>query len=443
MIGIRGAIGAAAVTGLSVAMMGLSSKPHTAAFVSDPSPLPPRQVAQVPSISNEAILREINRLREDPSAYADWLETVRQYYDGATLAWPGESSIATAEGASALDNAIQALRQTPARSPLELSVGMSDAASDHIQEVVQQNRFSLVGSDGSTSEDRIERYGIYEGAFQELLTQGLTDPAAIVANLVIDDGDPSRSYRQALLGEQFRYAGIHCEPTGRFAWCITNFAALYTESGMMTETPFGEPIVTGEDPFTQPLTPEILSDLATEIIVETNQARTNPVGYASKLEALRPYYQGTLVKIPGQPAVETIEGISALDEAIADLKSRAPVSALDISLALSQGAADHAQDVGSRGGDGHLGRDGSLPLERASRYGTIPPGSLVGENISFGPPALAEWHVIQLIVDDDVPSRSHREAMLRPEYQLTGSACGSHTIFRIVCVATYASDYDE
>ena len=50
---------------------------------------------------------------------------------------------------------------------------------------------------------------------------------------------------------------------------------------------------------------------------------------------------------------------------------------------------------------------------------------------------------MQLLVDDDVRDRGHREAMLRPNYQLTGSACAPHAVFRIVCVITYASEYEE
>ena len=203
-------------------------------------------------------------------------------------------------------------------------------------------------------------------------------------------------------------------------------------------------MVTGTDPFTQPLTPEILTTLAIDIIAETNQVRTDPVGYAAKLEDLRPYYQDRIVKIPGQPAVATEEGVTALDEAIADLKKRTPMSALATSSGLNQSAADHAQDIGSGGGFSHYGRDGSKPMERAQRYGIVPPGEQVGENISYGPPTLAEWHVIQLLVDDNVPSRAHREAMLRTRYQLGGAACAPHTTeFRIVCVVLYASDYEE
>ncbi|MEO0984270.1 MAG: CAP domain-containing protein [Cyanobacteria bacterium J06639_14] len=405
----------------------------------------PVSLAQVqePAISEDAILSEINRLRSDPAAYADWLETTRGYYDGTVLRWPGQSSIQLVEGTLALNAAIATLRQTDPLPLLELSAGMSQAAEDHVKDLLRHSAFSLRGSDGSTVAMRVSRYGTFQGNVQELVSEGFSDPVGIVASLVIDDGNTSRSYRQTLLREDFRYLGVGCEPREPLTLCVTDFASVYTEAGDIPSTPLNEPMATGGDPFTQPLTSAILATLADDIIAETNAVRTDPAGYAAKLEALRPYYQGTLIKLPGQPIIETVEGVAALDEAIAALQATAPLTALTVSPGLTQGAADHADDIGPQGGIGHYGLDGSAPLERATRYGRVPPGNLLGENISFGAPTLAAWHVMQLLVDDDVPDRGHREAMLRPNYQFTGSACAPHAVFRIVCVMTYASAYDE
>jgi uncharacterized protein YkwD len=427
------------------------------------------------TLSSDAILAEINRLRQDPVAYADWLETTRHYYDGTVLNWPGEPQIQTSEGLVALDDAIANLRQMSPQPPLSLSSGMSQAADDHIQDMQYHQRFSLRGSDGSTAEDRINRYGAYTGKIQELLSQGLNDPVAMVASLVIDDGNRSRSYRQTLLSGDFRYAGIQCLPDGRLTLCITNFATHYQEAEIVfapyspadTAVPIHSPAVTtlppggilpsttttpsilsgngsGQlDPFRESLTPDNLSALSQAIIDETNLLRVDPVSYAAKLEALRPYYEGNLVKVPGQPILETVEGIAALDEAIRDLRSRQPLPTLSMSQGLNRSAADHAAELGLWGITGHYGQNGSVPLERAMRYGTVPPGNALGENISFGQPTLAQWHVIQLLIDDNVPNRGHREAMLRPHYRMTGSACAPHPLYRIVCVMTYASDYVE
>ncbi len=387
-------------------------------------------IVQASSISHDAVLAEINRLRSNPSAYADWLETLRPYYDGIVLRWPGQRPIQTQEGTAALDEAIANLRQTAPLTPLVLADGLSQAAQDHTEDLSLSGRFSSRGSDNSTGEDRIRRYGIYEGSFKELVFEGLNDPAALVATLVIDDGSYQRNYQKTLLRTNFKYVGIDCRPSLRLALCVTNFADVYTET---------DP----GNPLSQPLNHGSLSVLAADFITETNNVRQNPAQYAKKLEALRPYYDGNLVKIPGQSPVETTEGIAALDEAVAALKAAEPVSTLDYSDGLNLAAAEHAQDLSVRNAVGHYGADGRTHMERVGRYGIVPPGNRVGENISFGSPTSAEWHVIQLLVDDNVPDRGHRKTMLNDRYRLTGTACEPHDTFQMVCVAVYASDYEE
>lgn len=400
------------------------------------------EIARSTPVPAADILSEINRLRQNPAAYADWLETTHSYYSGSALRWPGQRPLQTQEGNYAVDSAIQTLRTMAPLPPLSLSDGLSQAAIDHAQDLHLSGRFSLRGSDGSTAEDRIQRYGQYNGRFKELVSEGLNDPAAIVAALVVDDGNSSRSYQRTLLAPDLNHVGIGCLPSGNLTLCITNFASDYIDNG---STVMEVPATTAKArPSNQPaLTVDSLATLAEDFIAETNTLRRNPAQYAQRLRALRPYYDGNLVRVPGQSVLETVEGVAALDEAIAVLESTGPVPLLEASAGLSQGAADHANDLGPRGDVGHYGSDDSTPLERVNRYGTIPPGNRIGENISFGPLTSAEWHVIQLLIDDNVPSRGHRTAMLRPDYRLTGTACATHEIFQIMCVATYASGYEE
>lgn len=184
-----------------------------------------------------------------------------------------------------------------------------------------------------------------------------------------------------------------------------------------------------------------LAALSKNLVAETNRMRANPAAYAQRLEALREYYEGNLVKVPGRPAVAVVEGVGALDEAIAVLRGSDPLGALAFSAGMSSGASDHATDLGDKNATGHYGSDGSDPFARMNRYGEW--RNRAGENISYGPATIAEWHLINLLVDDNVPSRGHREALLEPDYGAMGAACQEHPGFRIVCVMTYASEYQE
>jgi uncharacterized protein YkwD len=183
-----------------------------------------------------------------------------------------------------------------------------------------------------------------------------------------------------------------------------------------------------------------LSDVEQALIEETNQLRANPAAYAERLEQLRPYYDGNQIKLPNQNFIlETVEGVSALEEAIAVLRDTEPLPLLDPVAGLTLGANDHAVDLSMNNLAGHQGSDGSDPFERISRYGTF--HDIAGENISYSPIHTAEWHVIQWLVDDGVPNRGHRETLLKPDYQLTGVACEVHDGFGNVCVMTYAGSY--
>ena len=53
-----------------------------------------------------------------------------------------------------------------------------------------------------------------------------------------------------------------------------------------------------------------------ELVNEMNLARTDPRQYAGHLIELRQYYDGDLIKVPGETAIQTQEGIAGIDEAI-------------------------------------------------------------------------------------------------------------------------------
>lgn len=446
----------------------------------------------------EAIIAELNRVRETPVAYAEWLETLRPYYDQAAFRLPDEMGIRTVEGVYALDHAIATLSEQPSLPPLTLDPGLLRATQGHLFELLEHDRFTLTGLDGSTPITRAEQYGTLApgGRVTELLSQGFKSAEAIVASLVIDDGSFNRSTRALLLNPEIASVGAGCGMgLSEMPLCVFDYATTYssdlpiiatgeslasnrTEGLSPSSATPSEPVlisstdistalpvsaasssqrhqasnggtlrseaVAMSSVWTGDLSEDQLVTLATELVVETNLLRNNPRAYAEKLIQLRPYYNGNLVELPGQPIVEVVEGVVALDEAIAVLQRTPSLSPLYHSEGLSQAAADHARDLGTNDATGHYGSDNSDPFARMNRYGKWDqPGNIAGENISYGPPSLAEWHIIQLLVDDNFPSRGHREALLNPEYRDMGAACHSHPTYRIVCDMTYASHYEE
>jgi uncharacterized protein YkwD len=183
-----------------------------------------------------------------------------------------------------------------------------------------------------------------------------------------------------------------------------------------------------------------LSPLENAVIYEINMARANPRSYATFLEEWKWYFDGRLLKIPGERIILTKEGATAVNEAMNVVRSMNPVPRLSPSKGMSLGAKDHVKDQGSSGSIGHRGRDGSQAWDRVNRYGTWEKS--IAENISYSSDK-ARNIVIGLIIDDGVPGRGHRKNIFNPDFRVIGVACGHHRTYGTVCVITFAGGYKE
>jgi uncharacterized protein YkwD len=183
-----------------------------------------------------------------------------------------------------------------------------------------------------------------------------------------------------------------------------------------------------------------LSQLEKDVIVEMNKVRANPQSYIPMMEEYKERFIGNRIQLPQRKFMMTKEGRAAVNEAIAFLKKQPSVSQLNPSKGISLAARDHVNDQGVAGSFGHQGTDRSDPFVRMERYGKWRVTG--GENIAYGY-TTAQDIVMQLIIDDGVPSRGHRVNMFNPDFRIAGVAYGSHKTYRVMCTIGYAGGFEE
>ena len=179
------------------------------------------------------------------------------------------------------------------------------------------------------------------------------------------------------------------------------------------------------------------------IFEEMNLARTKPAEYAAFIEPRLAYFDGNAYLTPGQNVpLLTQEGASAVSELVALLKKQGALAPFtSVSAGMSRAALDHVLDCGPLGLlTGHNGSDGSTPFDRLSRHGKWEESA--GENINYGA-TQARDVVIQLLIDDGVPSRGHRNNIFSKDFTVVGVASGQHTQFGTMQCITFAGRFHE
>ena len=202
-----------------------------------------------------------------------------------------------------------------------------------------------------------------------------------------------------------------------------------------------EPTIQAEAAAPYPVSerPEAPTLLDRQIFEFQNKVRTDPAGVAADwLTPRLENFDDRLMRQADGVMLMTHEGAEAVEEAIAVLNAQAPLAPLIWDDELWKAARDHCFDTGAKGLFGHTGSDGSNLGDRLARYGDFVAKS--GESCGYGS-ATAEEHVLQLLIDDGVPTRGHRKNMLDHAFQVVGCASGPHAKLRTCAVLDYAGGF--
>ena len=175
-----------------------------------------------------------------------------------------------------------------------------------------------------------------------------------------------------------------------------------------------------------------------QLLDEINSARENPTAYVSFMLDYRSYYKDKTVRFPDGRILETNEGVAAMDEAIAFVRSLKPVAPLEVRRGMMSGAKMHLDEMKKSGRFGHIGSNGSKPEDRLNIFGTWQES--VGENLVYEHRS-ARNDVIGMLIVDGVATRGHRKNIFKPEFRVIGLALDPPSKERTMAVITFAGGF--
>ena len=182
-------------------------------------------------------------------------------------------------------------------------------------------------------------------------------------------------------------------------------------------------------------------DYMDSLLLEITFLRTKPQEFATRLEELQSFYRDNNARMrKGAVPVMTREGVSALLEAIQILKNTKPMCALTVSEGMRRAAQSHCNDTGSLGIVGHIGSRESTLQDRLDLFGRW--GESIGETIDYGSITAFE-SLCNLIIDDGLPSRPHRNIVLNPRFKKIGIGACKHSQYQTVTCCVFAGDFTE
>lgn len=172
-----------------------------------------------------------NQVRRNPKSFTPKLKDRLKYFEGLEYKVPGQVTIITSEGARACEEAIKFLEAQPSLAALKSREGITKAAKDHANDIGSKGLESHTGSDNSKIGDRLDRYGRWMGKVGESINFSTFDPEEVIMDLIISDGELSRSQRNNIFNPDFVYAGISACKHQKLGICLViNYAQEFSEN---------------------------------------------------------------------------------------------------------------------------------------------------------------------------------------------------------------------
>ena len=152
------------------------------------------------------LVEEINLARTNPAAYASKVQEYIPHFQDKILKMPDQRvAIKTQEGAAAYEECVNFLRSAEPTEAHVPSRGLTRIANDFLSGVQSVDPSQIGTIDMNAI---IDKYGSFQGNFSRAMEFGGSTPEQVVINLLVSDGDKSRSQRDALLNPILKRIGV-------------------------------------------------------------------------------------------------------------------------------------------------------------------------------------------------------------------------------------------
>ena len=152
------------------------------------------------------LVEEINAVRTNPAAYASKVQEYIPNFQDKILKLPDQRvAIKTQEGAAAYEECVNFLRSAEPTQAHVPSRGLTRIANDFLSGVQSVDPSQIATIDMNAI---IDKYGSFQGNFSRAMEFGGSTPEQVVINLLVSDGDKTRSQRDALLNPILKRIGV-------------------------------------------------------------------------------------------------------------------------------------------------------------------------------------------------------------------------------------------
>ena len=379
----------------------------------------------------KAMIKEINLIRSNPSAYTYVVESyIRQLENTNDSKYRAE--IMTAY------ELIKVLKQTPKLSILIPNLNIYNAAKKHGKEATIIDTLRHIGLDGSMPWDRIMAADASMQDGNKNIVGGLQDIRRMVLTLLIDTGIEGRGHRRNILKDEWTHIAVYevgqvgnipfmwLQEFGQIGISKTSMPLEYDE--LTSDKPVN--VINQEETYPveapqivpksvningQVPNPQLTGTLSREeqfFIQEINYLRSNPklyaqfvANYLSELEAEKATFLGREEEI-----IKRIDAAVFVKDYLAKANA---LPTLNINESLYKAAVEHGEDCKNNGKLSHWGSDGSTTWQRLQRKSTT---IIDGDQYLISDVEDVRESIIKILVDDAIYHRDRDNILLRADW---------------------------